>query len=114
MIEEEDGKKIQEIIGGMECSKLFRCAQSGFATLCRAGTSGPEEHLRYLEDDPSQCNFSFTYGRSYYCDCPLRSYLHKRLEACRGRGGAPATTPVTGARMPARIRGATDELGFVT
>ncbi len=80
MLDEADRKKIQEIIGAMECPKHFRCAQSGFETLCRAVDCGTGNQLQCLEDDPSQCIFAFTFSGSYYCDCPLRLYLYEKLK----------------------------------
>ena len=79
MLEDKDRKRIQEIISEMECPKYFECAQSGFASLCKVAPGSTRERLRCLEDEPSQCVFAFTVGGSYYCDCPLRFYLHDRL-----------------------------------
>jgi hypothetical protein len=72
-------RRIREIIDGMSCPKDFRCASNGFEALCRALDRGMDSFLVCLEDDGEFCNFRMRYGDAYYCSCPLRVYLARRL-----------------------------------
>ncbi len=79
-MDKETRKQIDEIIGEMQCPKGFRCADSGFERLCKAKTIGLERYLECCDDDPSHCKFSLTFGGSgYYCQCPLRVYISRKL-----------------------------------
>jgi hypothetical protein len=77
---QEQKKEIEEIIGGMKCPKDFKCYASGFANLCKSRDFGNEFILECLEETPLQCKFSATFGRSYFCYCPLRVYIAKKLK----------------------------------
>ena len=48
-------QEIQEIIGQMKCPKAFKCAETGFALLCKAKDSGLEGYLECLEEHPALC-----------------------------------------------------------
>jgi len=74
-------KEIERIIGQMQCSKDFECYTSGFETLCKAEDVGMESHLACLEERPFECKFSVGFlGDRYYCKCPLRVYIAKKLK----------------------------------
>ena len=76
---EEDREKIQELMGGMQCPKNFKCADSGFESLCRARDFGLDKFLECLEESPSDCPFALPFGSTHFCQCPLRVYLAKAL-----------------------------------
>ena len=76
---EEERKKIEELMAGMECPKKFECADSGFERLCKARDFGLDSFLECLEDSPSKCTFALSFGSTYFCQCPLRVYLAKAL-----------------------------------
>ena len=57
-MKDEDRKKIEEIMGTMQCPKNFKCAESGFEHLCRATDFGAEKYLDCLEENPSACLFA--------------------------------------------------------
>ena len=81
-MKEENRKKIQEIIDGMQCSKNFRCAESGFENLCKAKDFGDEQRLHCLEGASNHCSFAVSYDlgiKIRFCECPLRVYLTKNL-----------------------------------
>jgi len=78
-VKEEDRRKIEEIVAGMKCPRNFRCAESGFEAVCKAKDFGIESFLECFEPDPSDCPFAFPFGNRYFCHCPLRVYLAKRL-----------------------------------
>ncbi len=78
----EDRKKIEEIMGGIQCSKGFKCAESGFDTvqLCKAETFfGVVDYLGCLDANPKACSFALSFGNGFLCQCPLRVYLAKKL-----------------------------------
>ena len=71
--------QIEKIIGGMECPKDFACSKSEFKNLCKAKDIGIESFVQCLESGAWQCEFSFSFGYSYFCRCPLRVYILKNL-----------------------------------
>ncbi|MHC4195852.1 MAG: hypothetical protein ACYSYU_06770 [Planctomycetota bacterium] len=79
-MDEKDKKAIEEILGRMQCPKNFKCAESNFEVLCKAKDIGMESHLECLEPNRPRCKFSLPFGYSYFCTCPLRVYLSKKLK----------------------------------
>lgn len=77
-MEESSKKKLEELIGQIECPKDFICYKSGFKTLCKAEDVGMKSYLKCLEENPRDCVFSMGYAESYYCTCPLRRYIAKK------------------------------------
>jgi len=76
-----DGRKrIEKIIGKIQCPKRFKCVESGVENLCKAKDFGLEDYLECLEEIPPQCTFAFPFGTVYFCQCPLRVYLAKKLK----------------------------------
>jgi len=73
-------KEIEKIIGEMKCPIDFRCYKTGFENLCKAKDIGIESYLECLEKDPQRCKFSVSFGHSYFCHCPLRIYIAKKLK----------------------------------
>lgn len=79
-MDEEQRKRIEEIIGGMTCPKDFKCCESDFANVCKAKDTGMESHLECLEEKPVTCEFVLSFGYGYLCQCPLRVYIAKKLK----------------------------------
>ena len=79
-MEEEHRRKIEKIIGQLQCPKDFKCTDFGFENLCKARDFGIDDFLECLEDNPSRCSFAFHFGNTYFCQCPLRVYLAKKLK----------------------------------
>jgi hypothetical protein len=73
-------KEIEEILGDLKCPKDFECYKSGLKVLCRAKDIGLEQFLECLEEEPIWCKFSFSFGNSYLCKCPLRVFIAKKLK----------------------------------
>ena len=73
-------KEIEKIIGGMKCPKDFKCCKPGFDVVCKAKDIGLETFLECLEEDPRSCQFSVPFGEGYFCQCPLRVYIAKKLK----------------------------------
>ena len=79
-MKEEDKKIIEGIMADMHCSKNFTCAESGFETLCKARDFGLDSYLECLEPGPQSCSFVIPFGNAYFCQCPLRVYIEKKLK----------------------------------
>ena len=62
-MQEEMARRIAELMDNMECPKRFRCAESGFEELCKAGDIGLERYLVCLEENPPGCVFSLPWSR---------------------------------------------------
>jgi hypothetical protein len=73
-------KEIEDIIGHLKCSKDFKCYKSGFENLCKAEDTGMESFLICLESKPLDCTFAVSFGYKYYCSCPLRVYISKKIK----------------------------------
>ena len=73
-------KKLEDIIDGVKCPKGFICYKSGYDNLCKAEDIGIESFLVCLEKDPSDCKFSISFGDGFYCQCPLRVYIAKKIQ----------------------------------
>jgi hypothetical protein len=79
-VKEEDKRRIEELIAGMECPKGFRCIDSNSEDLCKAKDFGLENYLECLDHNPHACKFTLRFGDRYFCYCPLRVYLNKKLK----------------------------------
>jgi hypothetical protein len=84
-MEQDIKKEVEEIIGRLQCPKDFKCYRLGFKDLCKAKDTGLKSFLECLEEDPRLCTFSvrilpMRMGGSYYCECPLRIYIAKKLK----------------------------------
>ena len=80
-MKEEIRKNIEEIIDGINCSKDFKCVESGFEKLCKVSDIGIEDSLVCLEcQDLLQCAFAVRYDKMHFCQCPVRVYLAKNLK----------------------------------
>lgn len=79
-MEQKIKKEIEEIMDEMNCPKDFICYKSGFENLCKAEDVGRKSVLLCLEENPLDCKFSIPIGSTYYCQCPLRIYIAKKVE----------------------------------
>ncbi len=79
LMKQEIGKEIREIIGKMECSKYFRCTAFGLKKLCKAKYIGKKKQLVCLESDAIDCEFSIDSVTEYFCSCPLRILIARKL-----------------------------------
>jgi hypothetical protein len=79
-MKEEFRKKINEIMAGMHCPKDFKCAATGLNQLCKARDVGLDNYLECLEENRQGCPFALSFGNGYFCQCPLRVYLAKKLK----------------------------------
>jgi len=73
-------EQIEKIINGLKCPKGFECYKSGFKNLGRAKDIGLESFVACLRNDPQDCKFSLQFGGIFFCQCPLRIYIAKKLK----------------------------------
>jgi|APFre7841882654_1041346.scaffolds.fasta_scaffold551759_1 hypothetical protein len=73
-------QEIKKIASGIKCPKNFECYESRLEKLGKARDFGVEQSLYCLEDKPQNCSFSLSFGRGYFCTCPVRIYIAKNLE----------------------------------
>ena len=79
-MDQESKKAMEEIIGGLECPKDFICYKSGCEVLCKAEDIGLKLYHRCLEEQSSQCKFSFRCRDEFYCSSPVRLHISKELK----------------------------------
>ncbi len=72
-------KKIEEIMGQMECPKNFECVMNGFQQLCKARDFGVEGFAYCLEENPPLCSFALPFGFAFICRCTLRVHIAKNI-----------------------------------
>jgi len=82
-VKQADIDKIEEIIDGLQCPKDFKCYKNGFEGICQVKDVGLDSIVECIETTENQCGnnctFHISYGHSYYCSCPLRVFIAKRL-----------------------------------
>jgi hypothetical protein len=78
-MEHDFKNEIEKIISQIECPKDFRCYMQGFENLCKAKDVGLASHLVCCEEHPPECRFSWDCGPAFYCTCPVRVYIAKKL-----------------------------------
>ena len=76
----EHKRQIEQIIRGMKCQKNFTCYKSRFTELCEAKDIGMQTFIECLDESSLGCNFSLPFGSKYFCKCPLRIYVSKKLK----------------------------------
>jgi hypothetical protein len=48
-MKEEEKKKIEQLMGEIQCPKDFKCVKDNFTCLCKVREFGSDEHLECLE-----------------------------------------------------------------
>jgi len=76
----QDKKRMAELMVGMQCPKDFKCIDLGSEDLCKARDSGLENYLECIDHNRYTCKFIVRFGDGYFCYCPLRVYLKKKLK----------------------------------
>jgi hypothetical protein len=79
-MEQELEKDVKEIMGGLTCPKDFECYRQRFSNPCKAGDVGPGGIIKCLEKRAYECSFATLYTGVFYCTCPLRVYIAKKLK----------------------------------
>ena len=73
-------KQVEKIITEIRCSKDFKCYKSGLTDLCKVRDIGYDSVVECLEEKAYGCEFRSVFGYAYYCKCPLRVYILKKLK----------------------------------
>ncbi|PTN36891.1 hypothetical protein [Desulfonatronum sp. SC1] len=77
---EQDRETINRIMTEIECPKEFRCKRHDFEDLCEARDFGLDGYIKCRDDTPLDCPFALSFGHDYFCRCPLRVFLSKKLK----------------------------------
>ena len=86
IMDEKIREAIEELTERTQCPNNFRCAESGFEVLCKTWRVGPAGYLKCLEcaerleDETLHCKFALPFVYGYFCQCPLRACLCKKLK----------------------------------
>jgi hypothetical protein len=74
---------LQNIINDMECPRDFQCKERDFKFDCSVRDVGLESHVVCLDTNPIECShgcpFRNSFGRSFFCSCPVRVYVAKNV-----------------------------------
>ena len=79
-MEQDLEKELRKAIGDLECPKAFKCCTEGLENISKVRDIGLGSYLECLEENAFACPFSVYFGDSYYCECPLRVYIAKKLK----------------------------------
>ena len=78
-MDEEQKKRIEEIMAGMECQRGFERCKHGFEKLCKAKDSELDSYVECLEEGFVTCEFRVLFGSRAFCKCPVRVHIAKAL-----------------------------------
>jgi hypothetical protein len=70
---------IAEIRDEVACPKNFACCESAFEDLCKVSIFTQAGLVECLEKRAKSCAFSMSFAGSYFCSCPLRTYIAMNL-----------------------------------
>ena len=71
--------EVEQLIGTFKCPSDYSCYKSQFEELCDAVIFGNGEMIECVDKNASNCHFSSPFGEGYFCNCPLRVYVAKKL-----------------------------------
>ena len=79
-IDVETNSQIEKIMSQMKCKKDFKCYKSGFEDVSEIKDIRMPDSAICLSDASRNCEYSFAFGDIYFCKCPLRLYMAKKLK----------------------------------
>jgi hypothetical protein len=79
-ITQEHERRMQDIMGEMQCPKDFECYKSGFEELCKVRIICGGQLIECLEEKAQSCQLGFSFGYGYFCDCKLRKYIARNFK----------------------------------
>lgn len=79
-MENNDAKKVEEIMSSMKCAKDFDCIKNGFQNVlqskCFAG-----KFFTCTGSNSYMCPYLLPFGYSYFCTCPLFVHIAQQYLA---------------------------------
>ena len=72
-------KHIEETISKTKCLKDFKCYKPGFKDLPKVKIMGSKTLIECFEENAEECEYSFHFGNSFFCKCPVLSHILKNL-----------------------------------
>jgi hypothetical protein len=73
-------KDISEIMNKIECPNDFECYKKGIENFHNIKIIGLGDVIECTRKNSNNCIYSFSFGYSYFCKCPLLHHLVKKSE----------------------------------
>lgn len=73
-------RQMEKIISGIKCQKDFECYKSEFENLTKVRNLKAQDLIECLGENSQSCDFALPFGEGYFCKCPLRAYIAKKLK----------------------------------
>ena len=73
-------EEIGKATAGIELLQDCKWFKPGLGFTCKAIDVGLDSFVECLEKNSHECPFSVSRGYSYYCKCPLRVYIARKLK----------------------------------
>ena len=71
--------EIEQLIATFKCPLDYKCYKSNFEEICDAVIIGNGELVECVDNNASNCQLSSPFGEGYFCSCPLRAYIARKL-----------------------------------
>lgn len=78
-INEDFESQIKEAMDVTDCPKDFECYRNGFEKMCKVKLFGAKSLFTCHDENPQNCRMSLSYGNIFFCKCPLRILVAKKL-----------------------------------
>ena len=72
--------ELESLIKKAPCPNNHICSRLDDEHLCKVKDVGLDSFVECLEVEPYDCSYAIFYGHAYYCQCPIRVYLVKKLK----------------------------------
>ena len=75
-------RKIEEIMGGMDCPRDFEPCKSGTEAPCKSRLLADGAVVDCTEAEclnEVNCKYRMAFGFGHLCNCPVRSYIAREL-----------------------------------
>lgn len=71
--------ELEKLQSDSECQKLITLGCSDFRNLPKVRKIGGDSLLECLDENPVRCSQALLYGSTYFCRCPVRAYIYRKL-----------------------------------
>ncbi|MCK4499417.1 hypothetical protein KAU11_02905 [Candidatus Babeliales bacterium] len=72
--------EVEQLISTFKCPSDYSCYKLKFEELCEAVIFGDGEMIECVDKNASTCHFSSPFGDGYFCNCPLRAFVARKLK----------------------------------
>ena len=94
-MEQNPEKELKEFLDDSHCARDFKCCIEGvgFEHLSKKKDVGIPAYFECLEERPPDCILLMSFDDSYFCECPLRFQLARKLGKQPRRYPSSIATP---------------------